>query len=84
MTELTFLLQQATPQERALLSEILNSWEKTSAGLAECLQRVSSSFFAYRIRKERLSYSEIVQRVAEKLGVSTAFRSTAGIGRAIA
>ena len=84
MTELTYLLQQATSQERAMLSQILNSWEKTPSGLAECLQRVSSSFFSYRLRKERLSYSEIVQRVAKRLGVSTAWRTTAGVERAIA
>jgi uncharacterized protein YaaW (UPF0174 family) len=84
MTDLTYLLQQATPQERALLSQILHSSDADPGSLAECLQRVSSSFFAYRIRKVRLSYTDVVNRVAEQLGVWVGWRSDAAVERAIA
>ena len=70
MKELTDLLQQATPQERMGLSEILACSKTDPDGLAECLQRASCSWLGYNVRKKRLSYWDVIKRVAERRGIS--------------
>jgi uncharacterized protein YaaW (UPF0174 family) len=83
MTELISLLQSATSDERLLLAQILGCSDQEPPALALRLQKVSSSFFAWRIAQERLSYREIVTRVSERMEIGTSWRSTPDIERTI-
>ena len=72
MTELVQLLWSGSPEERRLLSQILDCSDQDPVALAVRLQKLSTSFFGWHVGKERLSYHEIVRRIAQYLRVDDA------------